>query len=60
MRGPRTPRNQAYVDRLDEWVYGSAFILEPYIRAQWTKEFEVVAHYKALDAWQDYTILRRI
>ena len=40
-------------------VYGSAFVLEPFIREHWGRWFEIVEHRPSPDGWQDFTILRR-
>ena len=40
-------------------MYGTAFNLESYVRANWTQPFEIVQYLDAPDDWQDIVILRR-
>lgn len=51
--------NDRHFARWDLDQYGTAFILEPYVRARWTDLFELVAFHPAPDDWQDYAVLRR-
>jgi SAM-dependent methyltransferase len=51
-------RNQGYFEQLTRGSYGSAFVLEPYIRESWLDCFELVAFHAAPDRWQDYVVLR--
>jgi SAM-dependent methyltransferase len=39
-------------------AYGSAFILEPYVRRRWGEIFEIARIEAAPDGWQDYVTLR--
>jgi len=39
--------------------YGAAFVLDPYVRKNWTRWFDLVDHAPAPDGWQDYVVLRR-
>jgi SAM-dependent methyltransferase len=44
---------------LDRDQYGITFLTEDYVRREWSKEFDVVAHEEAaLDEWQDVVVLR--
>jgi SAM-dependent methyltransferase len=40
--------------------YGSAFVLEPYVRRVWSQHFEVIAWHAAPEDWQDFVVLRRL
>jgi len=53
-------RNQQHFDEWDLETYGSCFIMESYIRKQWTDLFQVVSWHAAPDDWQDYVILARL
>jgi SAM-dependent methyltransferase len=39
--------------------YGTAFILETYVRSHWTRHFDVVQYLEAPDDWHDIVILKR-
>jgi SAM-dependent methyltransferase len=48
-------------DHFADWdldAYGSAFVLEPYVRRQWGEIFDIVRIDEAPDGWQDYVTLR--
>jgi SAM-dependent methyltransferase len=53
------PENTAHFDDWDLDRYGSTFILEPYVRREWTDLFELVAYHESPDEWQDYVVLKR-
>ena len=57
------PYSSAENRRLDETLdperYGSTFVLEPFVRSNWSDLFEVVQYRSAPDDWQDFVVLRR-
>ena len=55
----RDAQHERYLDSLGRGGYGAAFILERYVRENWTRFFDVVAYEESPDEWQDYAILRR-
>lgn len=57
--GWRNEQNEAFFADWDLSTYGDSFILETYVRQQWTRWFDVVEWVPAPDAWQDYVVLRR-
>src|SRR5262245_52352300 len=51
-------QNREHFAKWDLKEYGSCFIMENYVRSQWTGLFEVVSWRAAPDGWQDYVVLR--
>lgn len=51
--------NRSFFRTWDLEEYGSTFILESYIRREWSRLFEIVGFHEAPDEWQDYVTLRR-
>jgi hypothetical protein len=56
---PADPRGANPFDSWNLEAYGATFVLESYIRKEWTPYFDVVAYEVAPDGWQDFVILRR-
>ena len=52
-------RNRTAFANWPSQAYGSAFVLEPFIRERWGRWFEIVEYRQSPDGWQDFTILRR-
>ena len=53
------PYNASLYPELPATTYGNTFILEPYIRHNWTRWFKLISHLAAPDGWQDFVVLGR-